>query len=199
MNRDNALFLVIGALAGFISGYIMHEAMAARQPAPRRPIEPQAVAQQAAPSAAQQQPGAAPAMEQVQRLRARVEENPNDAEAVRLLANLNYDISNWGRAASLYAQYLELEPDNVDVMTDLGAVYRNLSRPEDALEQFREARRRVPEHWQALYNEILVLAFDLADLETARARMNELLEQQPENPNVQRLAAELERRRAGAE
>ena len=34
MTRDNLLYITIGVLAGFISGYFTHEVMATRQPPP---------------------------------------------------------------------------------------------------------------------------------------------------------------------
>ena len=34
MSRDNLLYITIGVLAGFISGYFTHEVMATRQPPP---------------------------------------------------------------------------------------------------------------------------------------------------------------------
>ncbi len=194
MNRDNLLFLVIGVLAGFIGGYLMHETMAARQPAPNRAATAPASSQASPPADA----AAGPAMEEVQRLSARVAENPDDAEAIRRLANLNYDISNWQRAAELYERYLELEPGDPDVMTDLGATYRFLGRAEEALEQFRGVREQAPEHWQSRYNEILVLALDLGDLEAARQAMAELERLEPDNEQVARLAAELARRTRNA-
>ena len=202
MNRDNVLFVLIGILAGFIGGYVMHEAMAARQPPPRVAGAPPAAepgrASPAAPSTGAAPGAGQPAMEEVQRLSARVAENPDDAEATRRLANLNYDISNWERAAELYSRFLELEPGNPDVMTDLGATYRYLGRPREALEQFHDVKRNAPDHWQARYNEVLVLAFDLDDLQAANAAMAELMQLQPDNPDVSRLAVELEKRSKGA-
>ena len=203
MNRDNVLFLVIGALTGFIGGYVMHEVMAARQPPPRRADQPAGSVSSAgrvAPPPGRSAPQAGSpqaAMESVQRLRAHVEQNPDDADAVLRLANLNYDISNWSRAAELYEHYLGLVPDTIEVMADLGAAYRFLARPRDALAQFARVRDLAPDYWQARYNEILVLTVDLQDMEAAQAAMNELLRLQPENPDVLRLAAELENRAAG--
>ncbi len=195
MNRDNVLFVTIGLLAGFISGYVMHEVMAERQPQ-RRPASATTPAGSPPPgAAAPAAEGSAPAMEQVQQLRRRVEENPDDVQAVRALANLNYDIRNWTRAAELYSRALELVPDDVDLMTDLGVCYRNLRQAQQALEVFQRARGIAPEHWQSRYNEILVLAFDLADLEAAGTAMAQLQALQPDNPEVARLAGEIERRR----
>ena len=149
MDRDKVLFMVIGLLAGFICGYVMHEVMAARQPAPRWQA---AGATRNAPTGGQTSAGGAgttsgqPAMEQVQQLAAYVRDNPDDARAIRQLANLNYDISNWQRAAELYSRYLELEGVDFDVMTDLGATYRYLGKPQEALEQFRNVRDVAPDH-----------------------------------------------------
>ncbi len=203
MHRDNVLYLVVGTLVGFIAGYVMQEAMMSRQPAPPGAVVasgPSSAAGSPSPGVAPGSPGSdgQPAMAEVQRLSARVAENPDDVEALRGLANLNYDISNWQRAAELYERYLELEPGDLDVITDLGATYRFLGRSDDALARFKEVRERAPSHWQARYNEILVLAFDLEDLEAARSAMAELLKLQPDNTNVNRLAEELEKRSQGA-
>ncbi len=135
-------------------------------------------------------------MEQVQRLRAYVEENPDDIDATRQLANMNYDIGNWQRAAELYERLLSRSPEDVDAQTDLGACYRNLGRFDDALRLFREVRSRQPDHWQARFNEVLILAFDLGDLEAAGPVLEELRSLQPDNPDVERLVTEIERRKS---
>ena len=138
-------------------------------------------------------------MEQVQKLRAYVEKNPNDAQAVRELANLNFDISNWQRASELYQQYLGLAPDDPDVMTDLSACLRNLGKPAEALAILQRAKQVAPKHWQARYNEILILGIDLGRLDEASVAAIELKKLEPTNQDVSRLAEEIERRRgAGA-
>ncbi len=202
MNRDKVLFIVIGFLAGFIGGYVTHEFMAARQPSPGWPaalgVGSPAGAGSGQRSAPAPPAGGQPAMEQVQQLAAYVRDNPEDTRAIRQLANLNYDISNWQRAAELYSRYLELDAGDLDVMTDLGATYRYLGKPQEALAQFRKVRELAPDHWQARYNEVLVLAFDLDDLPAANTVLGELVSMQPENPEVARLAAELKKRTEGA-
>lgn len=135
-------------------------------------------------------------MEQVQQLRAYVEKNPNDAPAVRDLANLNYDISNWQRAAELYEQYLKLVPDDADVMTDLGACLRNMGKFTDALAAFERAVEKAPNHWQARYNQTLVLGLDLGRFDEASAAAEELKKLEPGNPEVDRLIEAIGRRRA---
>ena len=200
MNRDNVLFVLLGLLAGFIGGYLTHEVMVQHQPPPATRLA--AAGATAAPGVtgapgggAAAAPGAQPAMEQVQRLRQYVQDNPQDTEALRLLANLNYDIQNWSRAVELYGRFLEVHPDDVNVRTDLGASLRFMDRHQEALAEFDRVLQQRPDHWQALYNQILVLAFNLGDFEAAGEALERLQVLQPSNPEVGRLAAEIERRR----
>ena len=218
VNRDNLLFATIGILVGFIAGYLLHEVMATRQP-PR--LTPELRAQigaaggeQAAAAAPEGDAGAAPAgggaaapvagaggappMQAIQELRAYVEKNPNDAKAVLQLANLNYDIRNWKRAQELYRHYLELKPNDPDVMTDLGIAYRETQEFDKSLEQFQLAQKAAPGHWQAYYNEIVVLAFDLKKFDQATQILAKLQQMQPGNPDVAKLAAEVARQRNAA-
>jgi len=217
MTRDNLLYVTIGVLAGFISGYFTHEVMAVRQPPPLAVLE----AAQAAALAGAHADGAtgtgeaggvppgdprgtggavgaggpgAPPMEAVLRLRKQVEENPDDAEAVLKLANLNYDIRSWDRARELYEHYLTLQPAHPDILTDLGVCLRGLKRFPEAMARFEEAQRLQDGHWQSLYNEVVVLAFDLKDMPKAQQVLARLRQLQPENPEVSKLAEEVARR-----
>ncbi len=196
MNRDNILFTVGGLLVGFIVGYIGHELMQERQPA--RLIAGSAAAT-AAPATAGNPPAASPAaaMERVQRLRAHVEANPDDHESVLLLANMNYEIRNWSRAAELFKHYNTLAPGDPEAMTDLGLCLRALGDSQGALELFNRVETLAPDYWQAYFNEIIVLAFDLGDLERAVVELAVLQQLVPENSDVQRLAAEVEQRQQG--
>jgi tetratricopeptide (TPR) repeat protein len=195
---------MIGLLAGFIAGYLVHDAVAVRQP-PRLPAGA-AIAAAGPSAAAPGSPGGSmPAsppgdpmapMAEIQRLREHVEQNPDDADAILLLANLNFDIRNWERARELYSRHLELRPGNPDILTDLGVAYRELGQHQKALELFDQAQRLQPNHWQSLYNQIVVHAFDLEDYPAADRLLAELRRLQPDNPSVGELATEIARRRA---
>lgn len=194
VSRDHLLFAVIGLLVGFITGYLLHETMAARQAAPRT-----AGAALDPGDGTPGPPGSPePPMEAINRLRRHVEENPRDAEAVLLLANMNFEIRNWPRARELYTQYLGLDPENPDVITDLGVCHRELGEFKQALELFARAQALAPEHWQSRYNEVVVLAFDLDRPDAAAETLQELQRLQPENPSVAQLAEEVARRRGSA-
>lgn len=184
--REHLLFALVGLLIGFLAGYFVQEEMAARQP---RRLPPGAVTPSTSAAGA---PGMQ-AMEQILQLRDYVEQNPEDRRAVLTLANLNFEVRQWARARELYTQYLELDPDNADVITDLGVCLREEGRFQEALERFRRAQELEPDHWQSRYNEVVVLAFDLRRPGAATTVLEELQRLQPENPSVQQLAEEVGR------
>jgi len=218
VNRDNLLFATIGILVGFITGYLVHEVMATRQP-PR--LTPELRAQIVVPGGEQggggapgSDAGAAPAandgggagpagpggapMQAIQELRAYVEKNPNDADAVRKLADLNFEIRNWKRAQELYRHYLELKPGDPDVMTDLGISYRETQDFDKSLQLFQQVHQAAPDHWKSYFNEVVVLAFDLKKVDEAKVPLAKLQQMQPGNPDVVRLADAVAKQRTAA-
>jgi len=220
VNKDNLLFLMGGLHLGFVTAYLFFEAMATRQP-PR--LTPELRAQLVAPGGETGGPapsegdagaapaegpgpgagpaaggGTGPAMQAIQELKDYVDKNPNDAQAVRKLADLNFDIRNWPRAQELYRHYLELQPNDADVLTDLGISYRESQDFDEALARFKEARKLAPDHWQSYYNEVVVLAFDLKRYDEADRVLAELQRLQPSNPDVSKLAEAVNRQRSAA-
>ena len=219
MNKDNLLFVIIGVLLGFASGYVFHEVLSNRQPPRLTPelraqiaLEGESVSgppvgeAQAGPAAEGAAPaaeaanggGTGPAMAQIQELRDYVNKNPNDADAVRKLADLNFDIHNWSRAQELYGHYLTLRPNDPDVLTDLGIAFRESKQFDEALARFRQAKRVAPGHWQSLYNEVVVLAFDLKRHDEAQKVLADLQRMQPNNPEVAKLATAVSGQRSAA-
>lgn len=205
MNKDNLIAAVFGILLGFIAGYLMHEVMATRQPprlaAGSNAMPPQAVPPSSAgPAAAPQQDLAAAqaAMEEMRQLEQLIQQNPNDVQAIRRLADLSFDQAQWPQARDLYTRFLELQPGNVDVISDLGVVYRGLKDYDRALQLFDEAQKIAPDHWRSYYNEAVVLGIDLSRFDEAQTVLTELERLQPGNPNVSQLAAEVEKKRNAA-
>ncbi len=186
--------MVIGVLAGFLGGYMLQESMAAVQPARLA----------AAPADGFHGVGTTPtapgadsnvaAAAEIERLRLALEENPNDIPALLALANLNFDIQRWDRARELYTRYLALEPNDADAITDLGICLRAAGEFQAALENFARAQQLAPDHWQSLYNEVVVRAFDLGEQASALAVLQRLEAMAPGNPDIQRLATEVRSR-----
>lgn len=222
MNRDNLLFLFFGLLLGFVGAYLAFEAIAAKQP-PRRvagmpsddpsagsgeattPLNapdatgaPAAQGDVAGGPAAGGAPGARPGMEEIRKLKEYVDKHPEDADAVRKLANLNFDIGNWARARDLYLQYEKVAKPDADLLTDLGITHRELGESEQALARFRQAEKLAPEHWQSRFNQAIVLGLDLGRFDEAIQVLEQLRQTQPANPEIDRLKGEIEKRRKAA-
>ncbi len=224
MNRDNLLFLLFGFLLGFVGAYLAFEAIAAKQPQRRiagMPIEDPAASGAAgtttpmsgpesagasgmanAPTAGGAPgaggPGGGPGMEEIRKLKEYVDQHPEDADAVRKLANLNFDIGNWARARDLYLQAEKVGMVDADLLTDLGITYRELGESDQALARFRQAEKLAPEHWQSRFNQVIVLGLDLGRFDEANGILEQLKKTQPANPEIDRLAGEIEKRRKAA-
>lgn len=200
MNRNDALFLVIGLLVGFIAGYLMQEVMAERQPP--RLVHGDGTAATAAPSPGG--PGASPTgaqeakLDEIRSLEAYVQANPDDADALLRLANLSFDLESWARCVEMYERYLELRPETPDLLSDLGVCYRGVGQLDRAVALFDRAHEIDPDHWQSRFNEAVVEGLDRRNFDAAERLLEELRALQPGNQQVERLAEEIARRRNGA-
>jgi len=195
VNKDNFLFLVIGSLCGFLAGYMIQERMAKIQPQPLIHGDSQAQVETPGQPSAGPGPGGGAPNPRVRQLSQRLAANPQDTEALRELADMNFDIRNWSRAAELYESFLEISGEDSDVLTDLGICYRAEGRFDEALATFEKALQSDGDSWLARYNKTIVLGLDLGDYSAAGEVLAELNRIRPDDPDVTRLADEIERRR----
>jgi tetratricopeptide (TPR) repeat protein len=106
-------------------------------------------------------------------------------------ANRLYDEKNWAEARDSYLLHLQANPQDSNARSDLGICYKELGAPEKALEEFDQVLAKDPGHWQALYNKINVLGFDLDRKPEAMALLPTLLRLRPDDEAVAALAAAL--------
>lgn len=214
MTKDNLLFAAFGLLLGFVAAWLMFEKVTLKQP-------PRAIPGQAAVSApsATGMPGeGAPSsgapldMSNLEALQAQFQQNPDNPDILLALAHETYDIAQqvpnpagsrplWTQARDLYTRYVELRPEDPNlpnILSDLGVSYQELGEFDQALEIFRRVQTMAPDHWQSLYNQVVVLAFSKKDVEGAKKVLVELKRVQPNNPDVERLAAAVEAQRNAA-
>ncbi len=202
MNRDNVLWALAGLLVGFVVAYLLFETVGSGQP-PRMAAGTAAAAPAApAPTAAQPPAATGPDQATLERRATELEkfvaDSPQAAGAWLQLANVRFDLERFGPAVEAYQHYLELAPADPDVLTDLGVCLHMVGRSDEALAQFDRAQQMDPGHWKSLFNEVVVLAFDLGRFDDAAKVLDQLRAVQPDNPDVQRLADEVERRRNAA-
>ncbi len=106
-------------------------------------------------------------------------QSPDDAEAWVQLGNLYFDTHNFAKAIAAYEKSLELVPNNPNVLTDLGVMYRRNGRPVAAVEAFDKAIQADPRHETSRFNKGVVLMHDLNDVEGAIKAWEALVELNP--------------------
>ena len=74
-----------------------------------------------------------------------VQLDPRDAEALDRLAMLRFGEQNYEAAFGLYQSLIEVNPDNAQTHSNLGATLYYLGRPEEALQSFERALALDPE------------------------------------------------------
>ena len=218
LNKDNLIFATFGILLGFIAGYLMHEVMVARQPPRLSAGAAATMAQQQAQMGGPAQqgggqqtadPSAVPPIQEIQQIKDYLKQNPDDPDAIRRLADLDFEMASnllgdpremrfWDESRSLYTRYLELRPGDADVLSDLGTTYRGLKQYDEALAHYDKALQANPDHWQSLFNKVVVLALNQRKFAEAEPLLEELQRRQPDNPRVAELAAEVNKQRNAA-
>jgi tetratricopeptide (TPR) repeat protein len=184
MTRDNIVFTICGFLLGLILGSLVIGPKFA-QPAVSAP--PPAPAQPAVPA----QPEGAAAMgmvrQQLESAKQRLATNPNDVAALVQLGNLYQDATKYAQAVDYYERALRVREDPM-VRTDLGICYKEAGDVPKALAAFQQVVREKPDQWQAMFNEVVLLA-ELHRGAEARAAAAKLQKLRPEDPEVAKLAA----------
>ena len=188
--------LVIGLMIGLVLGYVFAE----RQTVPpAKALGAQApAAQQGLPDghppieATGQQGGGAEAArlaQQAAELESALSQTPDDPRLMVALGNLYFDGGRWTDSRLWYERAIEAGGGDPNVMTDLAVVYRNLQQPERSLQLLDEALEMSPDHWQAVYNRVVVLHFDLHRHDEAAQAFQQLEEVAATNPEVPDLTA----------
>lgn len=179
VSRSNAIMLaVLAFLAGIFVGSVLLSELAQHRAAPvaqgmPAPAGPAPAAPAApAPSQAQQ--------EHLTHLEAATLQNPGDPQVWIDLGNAAFDAGMAKKAIAAYKQALQLDPNNANVLTDLGVMYRRDGEPGLAIESFARAIGLQPGHKVARMNMGIVLLHDLNDPAGALKAWKALLELDPQ-------------------
>lgn len=108
-----------------------------------------------------------------------VSRNPADVEAWIRLGNAYFDNDQHEKSIRAYQKALAIKPDNPDVLTDMGVMYRLSGQPHKALESFSKAMSVNPKHEVSRLNKGIVLLHDLKDEKGAVQAWEELLKINP--------------------
>lgn len=130
---------------------------------------------------------------QIQTLKEIVKKDPKNLSAWVELGNLYFDSDRPKEAIEAYSSYLTVKPDNPDVRTDMGIMYRKLGQFDRALEEFRKAARSDPKHANSRFNIGIVLLHDKHDMKGAITAWEDYLKVDANSERAQRIRAQIEK------
>ena len=152
----------------------------------------------AAAAATPQQGSAAPSQQSSAEAQAMVEQsaapllealkqNPNDFDSLVKLGNVFYDGQQFANAIQYYERALALQPENVDVRTDMGTAYWYSGNADKALAELQTSLKYKPGHPQTLFNLGWVRWQGKADPKGAIEAWQQLLKTNPDYPEKQKV------------
>jgi tetratricopeptide (TPR) repeat protein len=190
------LSVVIAFLLGFITGATV--AILKGKKGAARPVAVQSppAAPSMAPVAPPPGPSPAEVNAKIQALKDIVQKDPKNLSALVELGNLYFDSDQPREAVEVYGKYLAVKPDNADVRTDMGIMYRKLGDSDRALQEFKKAAQTDPRHVNSRYNIGVVLLHDKQDIKGAIKAWEDYLKVDSNSERAERVKAQMERMRA---
>lgn len=111
-----------------------------------------------------------------------VAKDPKNLQGWITLGNDYFDSHQPQKAVQAYSKALELDPDNPNVLTDQGVMFRELGFFDRAISNFDKANKLDPKHLQSLFNMGIVYAVDLKQPAKAKPLFEKLLQAEPNSP-----------------
>ena len=192
------LYIVIALIVGFVGGATVGILWITKGTEKTAAVQKPQMAPPGAPAPAP--PASAPparnpveVASQIQTLKEIVKKDPKNLPAWVELGNLYFDSDRPKEAIDAYSRYLAAKPDNPDVRTDMGIMYRKLGQFDKALEEFKKAAQSDPKHVNSRYNIGLVLLHDKQDIQGAIKAWEEYLKVDPNSERSQRIRAQIEK------
>jgi cytochrome c-type biogenesis protein CcmH/NrfG len=126
-----------------------------------------------------EQKSSAAMSDQIAGLEFKTSQNPGDIAGWIQLGNLCFDADLPEKAIAAYDKALALNPNNADVLTDQGVMYRKAGKYDKAVQCFDKAVAVNPKHEIARFNKGIVLMHDLNNPQGAIKAWEELLAVNP--------------------
>ncbi len=143
-------------------------------------------------------PGAPNPMEEIMAMKARLDKDPKDLEALISLGNANMMISRVEAAAELYERALAINPDDLDTRTNLAIALKFQGKVGRSIKELKKNLKRDPKHDASLYNLGYIYHFDQKDSAEALKIWKKWLSLYPDSPAAPDIAKAVSRIEAGA-
>lgn len=112
-----------------------------------------------------------------------IKEDPKNAEAVALLANVLVELGDVKQATTVYLNAIELSPDNNQLIYQLGLLYFSTNNKKEAIRYFELASAKGYKT-DLSYLENLGVAYLNFDVDKGVETLNKVLERKPGNPEI---------------
>ncbi len=187
------LAVVIAFIAGFVSGATV-AILKGKKGTATPPVaqQPQGLPPEA-PMGASPGPSMAEMTGKIQALKDILQKDPKNLAAWVELGNLYFDADQPREAIEAYSKYLAAKPDNADVRTDMGIMYRKLGDFDRALKEFRLAAQSDPKHVNSRYNIGIVLLHDKQDIKGAIQAWEDYLKVDSSSERAKRVQGQMEK------
>lgn len=186
MNKDSILIAVVALIVGLLGGYLVFNISNAGK-----------TSQSNAPV----QAGAGSPADYTQRIAQAeklVAQDPKNLNAWISLGNDYFDTEQSQKAITAYGKALEIEPNNPNVLTDQGIMFRKIGWYDKALANFEKAGKIDPSHLQSLFNAGLVYTVDMNQPEKAVPYWNRYLKLDSSSPTAVQIKNMLEQSGKGS-
>jgi cytochrome c-type biogenesis protein CcmH/NrfG len=190
------LYIVIALIVGFVGGATVGILWITKGTQKTAMVQKPTMAPAGAPALPAPTPPARDSVEvasQIQTLKEVVKKDPKNLPAWVELGNLYFDSDRPKEAIEAYSRYLAVKPDNPDVRTDMGIMYRKTGQFDKALEEFKKAAQSDPKHANSRYNIGIVLLHDKHDMKGAITAWEDYLKVDPNSERAQRIRAQIEK------
>lgn len=170
MSKETTIVGIAALIIGFLLGILVGGKFMAGTGAPK-------VQQAVQQGGGMPNPGQVSA--RISELEQLVAKDPKNVQAWITLGNDYFDTSQPQKSVQAYARALELQPNNPNVLTDQGVMFRALGFYDRALANFEKAYQLDPKHLQSLYNIGIVYYVDLKQPAKAKAAFESLQQKDP--------------------
>ncbi|HET8538687.1 MAG TPA: tetratricopeptide repeat protein [Anaeromyxobacter sp.] len=179
MTKDMIIGLLVGLIVG---GFIGHQVGSSGSHAPA-PVTAAPAMPGGMPPGMPSAPG--PEIQaRISSLQSVVARDPKNHQAWVQLGNDYFDTHQPQKAIEAYGRALELKPNDPNVLTDQGVMYRDLGQFDKALANFEKASQADPKHVQSLFNIGVVYANDLKQPKKAADAWNKVIQVAPASPQA---------------
>jgi cytochrome c-type biogenesis protein CcmH/NrfG len=172
MKKESLLLIVVGLIVGLLGGFLIFSISSSGKTDQ---------VNSAIPAGAGSPTDYTQRIAQAEKL---VAQDPKNLNAWISLGNDYFDTEQAQKAINAYNKALEIEPNNPNVLTDQGVMFRKVGWYDKALANFEKANKIDPNHLQSLYNAGIVYAVDMKQMDKAAPYWNKYLSIDANSPTA---------------